>query len=140
MTYTKVVYDQVLDGLRDILNNTFRNVYIGGFKELSGRESLRIELITSDPIITTGDWKAREYSLTLYLYHGYAESPRNTEQISNRIDKLEEALLDAQCTSEWFQLTVDETRYKTQEEGDELNGHPMNITELDVTIKNSVAF
>ena len=45
VTYDKIAYDEIELGLRKILNDEFKNVYIGNTFEMKGSECIKVELL-----------------------------------------------------------------------------------------------
>ena len=48
VTYDKIAYDEIELALRKIINNEFKNVYIGNKFKMLGTECIRINLESSD--------------------------------------------------------------------------------------------
>ena len=69
VTYDKIAYDEIELGLRKIINDEFKNVYIGNTFKMLGTECIRINLESSTLVLQTASLEEREYTVNIRYYH-----------------------------------------------------------------------
>ena len=136
LTYDKIAYDEIELGLRKIINDEFKNVYIGNQFKMLGTECIKINLESSTLVLQTGALEEREYNVNLRYYH---MADTNNEVINKsvkaNVDRLRKHLLDNQTSStyKWAELQVEEISYNVQDEENEENDK-LHITEFGISI------
>ena len=136
VTYDNIAYDEIELGLRKIINDEFKNVYIGNQFKMLGTECIKINLESSTLVLQTGALEEREYNVNLRYYH---MADTNNEVINKsvkaNVDRLRKHLLDNQTSStyKWAELQVEEISYNVQDEENEENDK-LHITEFDISI------
>ena len=116
VTYDKISYSEIELGLRKIINDEFRNVYIGNTFKMMGTECIRINLESSNLLMQTGSLEEREYLVNVRYYHmADTSQERVNESVKSNIDRLRKHLLDNQVstTNKWSELQVQTINYKT---------------------------
>ena len=136
VTYDKIAYDEIELGLRKIINDEFRNVYIGNVFKMLGNECIKINLESSSLVLQTASLEEREYSVNIRYYH---MADTNNEMINKsvkaNVDRLRKHLLDNQTSStyKWAELQVEEINYYVQDMENQENDR-LHITEFGVSI------
>ena len=136
VTYDKIAYDEIELGLRKIINDEFRNVYIGNVFKMLGNECIKINLESSTLVFQTAALEEREYSVNIRYYH---MADTNNEMVNKsvkaNVDRLRKHLLDNQTSStyKWAELQVEEINYNVQDADNEENDR-LHITEFGVSI------
>ena len=136
VTYDKIAYDEIELGLRKIINDEFKNVYIGNQFKMMGTECIRINLESSALVLQTAALEEREYSVSIRYYH---MADTNNEIINKsvkaNVDRLRKHLLDNQTSStyKWAELQVQDIEYNVQDTENEENDR-LHITEFGVSI------
>ena len=142
VTYDKIAYDEIELGLRKIINDEFKNVYISNEFKMLGTECIRINLESSTTIQQTNAYEQRDYNVNLRYYH---MADTNNEMINKsvkaNVDKLRKHLLDNQVSStyKWAALIVDEINYNVQDDENEENDR-LHISELLISIQHHNVF
>ena len=99
VTYDKIAYDEIELGLRKIINDEFKNVYIGNTFKMLGTECIRINLESSTLVLQTASLEEREYTVNIRYYHlGDLKSEVVNKSIKANIDRLRKHLLDNQTS------------------------------------------
>tara|TARA_Y100001963_G_C6778779_1_gene448760 strand:+ start:156 stop:593 length:438 start_codon:yes stop_codon:yes gene_type:complete len=136
VTYDKIAYDEIELGLRKIIDEEFKNVYIGTEYKMLGTESIRINLDSSSLLLQTGSLEEREYSVTIRYYHvGDIRSEIVNKSIKSSTDKLRKHLLDNQTSStyNWAEMQVQDIEYNIQDDENEDNER-LHITQMNISI------
>ena len=142
VTYDKIAYDEIELGLRKIINDEFKNVYISNEFKMLGTECIRINLESSSTIQQTNAYEQRDYNVNLRYYH---MADTNNEMINKsvkaNVDRLRKHLLDNQVSStyKWAALIVDEINYNVQDDENEENDR-IHISELLISIQHHNVF
>ena len=142
VTYDKIAYDEIELGLRKIINDEFKNVYISNEFKMLGTECIKINLESSNLILQTGSLEEREYFVNVRYYH---MADTNNEMINKsvkaNVDRLRKHLLDNQVSStyKWAALIVDEINYNVQDDENEENDR-LHISEFLISIQHHNAF
>ena len=138
VTYDKIAYDEIELGLRKIINDEFKNVYIGNQFKMLGTECIKINLESSSTIQQTNAYEQREYNVNLRYYH---MADTNNEMVNKsvkaNVDRLRKHLLDNQVSStyKWAALIIDEINYNIQDNENEENDK-LHISELLISIQH----
>ena len=136
VTYDKIAYDAIELGLRKIINDEFKNVYIGNEFKMLGSECIKINLESSTLVLQTQALEEREYSVNIRYYHmADTNNEMVNESVKANIDRLRKHLLDNQTSStyKWAELQVENITYNVQDEENEENER-LHITEFGVSI------
>ena len=136
VTYDKIAYDAIELGLRKIINDEFKNVYIGNEFKMLGSECIKINLESSTLVLQTQALEEREYSVNIRYYHmADTNNEMVNESVKANIDRLRKHLLDNQTSStyKWAELQVENITYNVQDEENEENDR-LHITEFGVSI------
>jgi len=142
VTYDKIAYDEIELGLRKVINDEFKNVYISNEFKMLGTECIRINLESSTTIQQTNSYEQRDYNVNLRYYH---MADTNNEMINKsvkaNVDRLRKHLLDNQVSStyKWAALIVDEINYNVQDDENEENDR-LHISELLISIQHHNVF
>ena len=142
VTYDKIAYDEIELGLRKIINDEFKNVYIGNEFKMIGSECIKINLESSATIQQATNFEQRDYNVNLRYYH---MADTNNEMVNKsvkaNVDRLRKHLLDNQVSStyKWAALIVDEINYNVQDEENEENAQ-LHISELSISIQHHNVF
>ena len=138
VTYDEISYKYIEKGLKDILNNEFRNVYVSPLFKMRGTECVRIAIDSSTNDETTNAYERRNFSVIVRYYHkGDLRSERVYEGIRRKADRLRKHLIDNQTkntsTAKWAFLDIDTINYNIQD--DENEGiDDLNITEYELSM------
>ena len=142
VTYDKIAYDEIELALRKIINDEFKNVYIGNEFKMLGNECIKIDLVSSSSIEQNTSYEQRDYNVNLRYYH---MADTNNELINKsvkaNVDRLRKHLLDNQVSStyKWAALIVDEINYNVQDDENEENAQ-LHISELLISIQHHNVF
>ena len=138
VTYDKIAYDEIELGLRKIINDEFKNVYIGNEFEMKGTECIRINLESSSTIQQATNFEERDYNVMIRYYH-MADTKQEliNKSVKANIDRLRKHLLDNQVntSNKWSALIVDEIQYNVEDDENEDNSL-LHIAELSVSIQH----
>ena len=138
VTYDEISYKYIEKGLKDILNNEFRNVYVSPLFKMRGTECVRIAIDSSSNDETTNAYERRNFSVIVRYYQkGDLRSERVYEGIRRKADRLRKHLIDNQTkntsTAKWAFLDIDTINYNIQD--DENDGiDDLNITEYELSM------
>lgn len=138
VNYDKISYGEIEQGLKKIVNNEFRNVYISDKFKMLGTECIRINLDSSTLVDMTNSFEEREYNVNLRYYHQADTSlERINESVKANIDRLRKHLLDnkTSSTNKWTELKVDAIEYNLQDD-ENLDNENLHITEFNITINH----
>ena len=138
VTYDKISYGEIEQGLKKIVNDEFRNVYISDKFKMLGTECIRINLDSSTLVDMTNSFEEREYNVNLRYYHQADTSQeRINESVKANIDRLRKHLLDnkTSSTNKWTELKVDTIEYNLQDSENDDNEN-LHITEFNLTINH----
>ena len=142
VTYDKIAYDEIELGLRKIINDEFKNVYIGNKFKMLGTECIKINLESSSTIEQNTSYEQRDYNVNLRYYH---MADTNNEIVNKgvkaNVDRLRKHLLDNQISStyKWAALIIDEINYNVQDDENEENDR-LHISELLISIQHHNVF
>jgi len=142
VTYDKIAYDEIELGLRKVINDEFKNVYIANEFKMLGNECIKINLESSTTIQQATNFEQRDYNINLRYYH---MADTNNEVINKsvkaNVDRLRKHLLDNQVNStyKWSALIIDEINYNVQDgENEEMD--MLHISELLISIQHHNTF
>ena len=136
VTYDKISYSEIELGLRKIINDEFRNVYIGNTFKMLGTECIKINLESSNLLMQTGSLEEREYLVNVRYYHmADTSQERVNESVKSNIDRLRKHLLDNQVstTNKWSELQVQTINYNVEDEENDENER-LHIAEFELSI------
>ena len=138
VTYDKIAYDEIELGLRKILNDEFKNVYIGNTFEMKGTECIRINLESSATIQQASNFEERDYNVMIRYYH-LADTSKEliNKSVKANIDRLRKHLLDNQVntTNKWSALIIDDIQYNVEDDENEDNSL-LHIAEFSISIQH----
>tara|TARA_Y100000034_G_C6780257_1_gene348706 strand:+ start:465 stop:899 length:435 start_codon:yes stop_codon:yes gene_type:complete len=142
VTYDKIAYDEIELALRKIINDEFKNVYIGNEFKMLGNECIKIDLVSSSSIEQNTSYEQRDYNVNLRYYH-MADTNNEivNKSVKANVDRLRKHLLDNQVSStyKWAALIVDEINYNVQDdENEEIT--QLHISELLISIQHHNVF
>tara|TARA_Y100001973_G_C5186800_1_gene328382 strand:+ start:1455 stop:1892 length:438 start_codon:yes stop_codon:yes gene_type:complete len=139
VTYDKIAYPLIENGLKKIIDNEFNNVYVSPIFKMLGNECIRINLLSSTNLETSNAFEQREYNVIVrYYFLGDMSVSYVNESVKNKIDKLRKHLLDNQTantsSAKWVELSVNEIEYNIEDDENEDNN--IFICELNLTLIN----
>ena len=136
VTYDKIAYDEIELGLRKVINDEFKNVYIANEFKMLGTECIKINLESSNLVLQTGSLEEREYLVNVRYYH-MADTNNEivNKSVKANVDRLRKHLLDNQTSStyKWAELQVQDIEYNVQDTENEENDR-IHITEFGISI------
>ena len=138
VTYDKIAYNEIELGLRKIINDEFKNVYIGNEFEMKGTECIRINLESSSTIQQATNFEERDYNVMIRYYHlGDTNRELINKSVKANIDRLRKHLLDNQVntTNKWSALIIDEILYNVEDAENEDNSL-LHIAEFSISIQH----
>ena len=142
ITYDKIAYDEIELGLRKVINDEFKNVYIANEFKMLGNECIKINLESSTSIQQSTNFEQRDYNVNLRYYH-MADTKNEivNKSVKANVDRLRKHLLDNQInlTNKWSALIIDEINYNVQDDENEEN-NMIHISELLISIQHHNAF
>ena len=142
VTYDKIAYNEIELGLRKVINDEFKNVYIADKFKMLGTECIKINLESSSTIEQATNYEQRDYNVNLRYYH---LADTNNEMVNKgvkaNVDRLRKHLLDNQISStyNWAAVIIDEINYNVQDAENEENDR-LHISELNISIQHHNAF
>ena len=142
VTYDKIAYNEIELGLRKVINDEFKNVYIADKFKMLGTECIKINLESSSTIEQATNYEQRDYNVNLRYYH---LADTNNEMVNKgvkaNVDRLRKHLLDNQVSStyNWAAVIIDEINYNVQDAENEENDR-LHISELNISIQHHNAF
>ena len=142
VTYDKIAYNEIELGLRKVINDEFKNVYIADKFKMLGTECIKINLESSSTIDQATNYEQRDYNVNLRYYH---LADTNNEMVNKgvkaNVDRLRKHLLDNQVSStyNWAAVIIDEINYNVQDAENEENDR-LHISELNISIQHHNAF
>ena len=142
VTYDKIAYDEIELALRKIINDEFKNVYIGNNFKMMGTECIKINLESSSTIEQNTSYEQRDYNVNIRYYH-MADTNNEivNKSVKANVDRLRKHLLDNQvsATYKWAALIVDEINYNIEDDENEENNR-LHISELNISIQHHNVF
>ena len=138
VTYDKIAYDEIELGLRKIINDEFKNVYISNTFEMKGTECIRINLESSATIQQATNFEERDYNVMIRYYH-LADTSKEliNKSVKANIDRLRKHLLDNQVNTanKWSALIIDDIQYNVEDEENDENSL-LHIAEFSISIQH----
>ena len=138
VTYDEISYKYIEKGLKTIINDEFRNVYVSPLFKMRGTECIRIAIDSSENDETTNTYERRIFNVTVRYYQkGDLRSEKVYAGIRKKADRLRKHILDNQTantsTAKWVFLDIDSINYNIQD--DENEGiDDLNITEYELSM------
>ena len=138
VTYDEISYKYIEKGLKTIINDEFKNVYVSPVFTMRGTECIRIVIDNSTNDETTNAYERRNFGVTIRYYQkGDLRSEKTYEGIRRKADRLRKHLIDNQVkdtsTAKWAFLDIDTINYNVQD--DENDGiDDLNITEYELSM------
>tara|TARA_Y100001963_G_C6586938_1_gene356149 strand:+ start:161 stop:595 length:435 start_codon:yes stop_codon:yes gene_type:complete len=136
VTYDKIAYDEIELALRKIINNEFKNVYIGNKFKMLGTECIRINLESSDLVLQTASFEQRQYNINIRYYHiADTNNELINKSVKANIDRLRKHLLDNQTNStyKWAELQVENIDYNVNDD-ENADNEQLHIAEYTISI------
>ena len=142
VTYDKIAYEEIELGLRKVINDEFKNVYISDVFKMYGNECIRISLDSSTTVEQATNYEQRDYNVNIRYYH-LADTTNEAinKSVKSNIDRLRKHFLDNQVstTYKWASLIIDEINYNITDDENEGNVL-LHIAEFGITITHHNAF
>ena len=138
VTYDDISYKYIEKGLKTIINNEFKNVYVSPIFTMRGTECIRIAAQSSSNQETTNAYERRVFNVSIRYYQkGDAKAERSYAAMRRKADRLRKHLLDNQvkntATAKWVALDIDTIEFNLQdEENEEIDN--LNITEFSLSV------
>ena len=138
VTYDKIAYDEIELGLRKVINDEFKNVYIANEFKMLGTECIKINLESSASIQQATNFEQRDYNVMIRYYH-IADTSKEliNKSVKANIDRLRKHLLDNQVstTNKWSALIIDDIQYNVDDAENEDNSL-LHIAEFSISIQH----
>ena len=138
VTYDEISYKYIEKGLKNIINDEFKNVYVSPIFSMRGTECIRIMVESSDNEETTNSYEQRVFNLVVRYYQkGDTRSEKVYESIRRKADRLRKNLIDNQVKNttdaKWTSLIIDTINFNVEDEENE-DIDNLNITEYLVSV------
>ena len=138
VTYDEISYKYIEKGLKTIINDEFRNVYVSPMFTMRGTECVRIAVSSSENDETTNAYERRIFNVIVRYYQkGDLRSEKVYAAIRRKADKLRKHILDNQtantASAQWAFLDIDSINFNIQDEENEGIDN-LNITEYELSI------
>ncbi len=138
VTFDEISYKYIEKGLKTIVNDEFKNVYISPLFTMKGTECIRIAVESSDNEETTNAYERRIFNVVLrYYQQADLRSEKVYENVRRKADRLRKHLVDNQTanssSAKWVALDIDTINFNVQdEENEDLDN--LNITEYLLSV------
>ena len=138
VTYDEISYKYIEKGLKTIVNNEFKNVYVSPIFTMRGTECVRIAVQSSTNDETTNAYERRIFTVAIRYYQkGDLRSEKVYEGIRRKADRLRKHLIDNQVanssSAKWVALDIDTINFNVEdEENEEIEN--LNITEYLLSV------
>lgn len=138
VTFDEISYKYIEKGLKTIVNDEFKNVYVSPIFTMKGTECIRIAVESSDNDETTNAYERRIFNVVLrYYQQADLRSEKVYENVRRKADRLRKHLVDNQTanssTAKWVALDIDTINFNVQdEENEDLDN--LNITEYLLSV------
>ena len=138
VTYDEISYKYIEKGLKNIINDEFKNVYVSPIFSMRGTECIRIMVESSDNEETTNAYERRIFNVVLrYYQQADLRSEKVYENVRRKADRLRKHLVDNQTanssSAKWVALDIDTINFNVQdEENEDLDN--LNITEYLLSV------
>ena len=144
VTYDKIAYPLIENGLKKLIDDEFQNVYISPVFTMIGNECIRINLVGSDNIETHHNYERRSYQVNIRCYfNGDMSSPNVNESVKGKIDRLKKHLIDNQnkntASATWVELTINSIDYDITDDDNE-DAPEIYIAEFNLELINHNPF
>ena len=138
VTYDEISYKYIEKGLKTIINDEFRNVYVSPMFTMRGTECVRIAVSSSENDETTNAYERRIFNVIVRYYQkGDLRSEKVYAGIRRKADKLRKHILDNQtantASAQWAFLDIDSINFNIQDEENEGIDN-LNITEYELSV------
>ena len=138
VTYDEISYKYIEKGLKTIINDEFRNVYVSPMFTMRGTECVRIAVSSSENDETTNAYERRIFNVIVRYYQkGDLRSEKVYAGIRRKADKLRKHILDNQTANtalaKWVFLDIDSINFNVQDEENEGIDN-LNITEYELSV------
>jgi len=138
VTYDEISYKYIEKGLKTIINDEFRNVYVSPMFTMRGTECIRIAVSSSENDETTNAYERRIFNVIVRYYQkGDLRSEKVYAGIRRKADKLRKHILDNQtantASAQWAFLDIDSINFNIQDEENEGIDN-LNITEYELSV------
>ncbi len=138
VTFDEISYKFIEKGLKTIINDEFRNVYVSPMFTMRGTECIRIAVSSSENEETTNAYERRIFNVIVRYYQkGDLRSEKVYAGIRRKADKLRKHIIDNQTantsTAKWAFLDIDNINFNVQDEENEGIDN-LNITEYELSI------
>tara|TARA_Y100001963_G_scaffold50863_1_gene71180 strand:- start:418 stop:858 length:441 start_codon:yes stop_codon:yes gene_type:complete len=138
VTYDDISYKYIEKGLKTIINDEFKNVYVSPVFTMRGTECMRIAVQSSSNEETTNAYERRVFDVIIRYYQkGDLRSEKVYASMRRKVDRLRKHLIDNQVkntsTAKWVALDIDTIQFNIQdEENEEIDN--LNITEFSLSV------
>ena len=138
VTFDEISYMYIEKGLKTIINDEFKNVYVSRVFTMRGNECIRIAVESSDNEQTTNAFERRVFNVVVRYYQkADLRSEKVYENVRRKADRLRKHIIDNQTanttSAKWVALDIDTINFNvTDEENEELDN--LNITEFLLSI------
>ena len=138
VTFDEISYKYIEKGLKTIVNDEFKNVYVSPMFTMRGTECIRIAVESSDNDETTNAYERRIFNVVLrYYQQADLRSEKVYENVRRKADRLRKHLVDNQTanssSAKWVALDIDTINFNVQdEENEDLDN--LNITEYLLSV------
>ena len=138
VTFDEISYKYIEKGLKTIVNDEFKNVYISPLFTMKGTECIRIAVESSDNEETTNAYERRIFNVVLrYYQQADLRSEKVYENVRRKADRLRKHLVDNQTanssSAKWVALDIATINFNVQdEENEDLDN--LNITEYLLSV------
>ena len=138
VTYDEISYKYIEKGLKTIINDEFRNVYVSPMFTMRGTECVRIAVSSSENDETTNAYERRIFNVIVRYYQkGDLRSEKVYAGIRRKSDKLRKHILDNQtantASAKWVFLDIESINFNVQDEENEGIDN-LNITEYELSV------
>ena len=138
VTYDEISYKYIEKGLKNIINDEFKNVYVSPIFSMRGTEFIMNMVESSDNEETTNSYEQRVFNLVVRYYQkGDTRSEKVYESIRRKADRLRKHLIDNQVKNttdaKWTSLIIDTINFNVEDEENE-DIDNLNITEYLISV------
>ena len=138
VTYDEISYKYIEKGLKTIINDEFKNVYVSPKFTMRGTECIRIMVDSSTNDETTNAYERRVFDVVIRYYQkGDVRSEKVYEGIRRKADRLRKHITDNQTantsSAKWAFLDIDTINFNVEDEENE-DIDNLNITEYLLSV------
>ena len=133
VTFDEISYKHIEKGLKTIINDEFKNVYVSPVFTMRGTECIRIMASSSTNEETTNAYERRVFDVVIRYYQSAdLRSEKVYEGIRRKADRLRKHIIDNQTanttTAKWAFIDIDTINFNViDEENEDIDN--LNITE-----------